>query len=413
MKTLLKNLGPGLLFASMAIGTSHLVLSTKAGAQYGWLMVIPIVLANVLKYPFFEFGVRYTSVTNKSLIEGYLNRGKGYLWFYALITLLTTFTILAALYTVTAGLFMNLFKVTDVSIGLVALGLFGFISALLIIGKYTFLEMSLKFVVSILFVALIVTTVLVVLQGQVAPVPNFEPTPLFNEVGILFLIGLMGWMPTTVEASSWVSLWSIEKWKTQEKPSLKESLQEFNTGYFLTAILAIFFMVVGWFTLYGTGTVLSDNAVSFADQVVQLFTTHIGSWAYIFIAVSAFATMFSTCMTAHDAVTRVGLDVIDLLMPQKSLANNKMYFALGVLLLALVNYLVIALFGAHMGNLVALATFVSFVVAPIIGYMNLKNVTSADMEGRYHPSAGLKMLTYLGILFLSLFSILYFWMVIA
>lgn len=413
MKTLLKNLGPGLLFASMAIGTSHLVLSTKAGAQYGWLMVIPIVLANVLKYPFFEFGVRYTSVTNKSLIEGYLNRGKGYLWFYALITLLTTFTILAALYTVTAGLFMNLFKVTNVSIGLVALGLFGFISALLIIGKYTFLEISLKFVVSILFVALIVTTVLVVLQGQVAPVPNFEPTPLFNEVGILFLIGLMGWMPTTVEASSWVSLWSIEKWKTQEKPSLKDSLQEFNTGYFLTAILAIFFMVIGWFTLYGTGTVLSDNAVNFADQVVQLFTTHIGSWAYIFIAVSAFATMFSTCMTAHDAVTRVGLDVIDLLMPQKSLANNKMYFALGVLLLALVNYLVIALFGAHMGNLVALATFVSFVVAPIIGYMNLKNVTSADMEGRYHPSAGLKMLTYLGILFLSLFSILYFWMVIA
>lgn len=413
MKTLLKNLGPGLLFASMAIGTSHLVLSTKAGAQYGWLMVIPIVLANVLKYPFFEFGVRYTSVTNKSLIEGYLNRGKGYLWFYALITLLTTFTILAALYTVTAGLFMNLFKVTDVSIGLVALGLFGFISALLIIGKYTFLEMSLKFVVSILFIALIITTILVVFQGQVMPVADFEPTPLFNEVGLLFLIGLMGWMPTTVEASSWVSLWSIEKWKTQEKPLLKDSLREFNTGYLITAVLAIFFMVIGWFTLYGTGTVLSDNAVSFADQVVQLFTTHIGSWAYIFIAVSAFATMFSTCMTAHDAVTRVGLDVIDLLMPQKSLANNKMYFALGVLLLALVNYLVIALFGAHMGNLVALATFVSFVVAPIIGYMNLKNVTSADMEGRYHPSAGLKMLTYLGILFLSLFSILYFWMVIA
>jgi Mn2+/Fe2+ NRAMP family transporter len=222
----------------------------------------------------------------------------------------------------------------------------------------------------------------------------------------------MGWMPTTVEASSWVSLWSIEKWKTQEKPSLEDSLKEFNIGYFLTAILAIFFMVIGWFTLYGTNTVLSDNAVSFADQVVQLFTTHIGSWAYIFIAVSAFATMFSTCMTAHDAVTRVSLDVMDLLIPKKSLSNNRIYFSLGVLILALVNYMVIALFGAHMGNLVALATFVSFVVAPIIGYMNLRNVTSADMESRHHPSKGLKILTYLGIIFLSLFSMLYFWMVI-
>ena len=135
-KTLLKNLGPGLLFASMAIGTSHLVLSTKAGAQYGWLMVIPIILANVFKYPFFEFGIRYTNITNKTLIEGYLNRGKGYLWFYAAITLVTTFTILAALYTVTAGLFINLFGISNVSISMVALGLFVFISSLLIIGKY-------------------------------------------------------------------------------------------------------------------------------------------------------------------------------------------------------------------------------------------------------------------------------------
>ena len=78
VKTLLKNLGPGLLFASMAIGTSHLVLSTKAGAQYGWIMIIPIVLAIVFKYPFFEFGIRYTNATGKSIIEGYRNRGKGY-----------------------------------------------------------------------------------------------------------------------------------------------------------------------------------------------------------------------------------------------------------------------------------------------------------------------------------------------
>ena len=60
MKALIKALGPGLLFASMAIGTSHLVLSTKAGAQYGWIMIVPTLLANLLKYPFFEFGVRYT-----------------------------------------------------------------------------------------------------------------------------------------------------------------------------------------------------------------------------------------------------------------------------------------------------------------------------------------------------------------
>ncbi|WP_461444936.1 NRAMP family divalent metal transporter [Maribacter sp.] len=410
-KTLLKNLGPGLLFASMAIGTSHLVLSTKAGAQYGWIMAVPIILANIFKYPFFEFGVRYTNVTDKTLIEGYRNRGKGYLWFYAFITLFTTFTILAALYTVTAGLFINLFKVQGIELSYIALALFVLISVLLIVGRYRFLEVSLKFVVTILFAALIITTVLVVYKGQVSAVSDFTPTPIFENASILFLISLMGWMPTTVEASSWVSLWSIEKWKTQQqKPSLKESLHEFNVGYFITAILALFFLTIGWFTLYGTNTELSGNSVIFADQVVQLFTTHIGSWAYLFIAISAFATMFSTCMTAHDAVSRVSLDIIDLLSPKIQLSGKKTFFALAVLILAAINYVVIAAFSANMGKLVALATFVSFVVAPIIGYMNLKNVMSEDVPPNDRPKPWLRILTYMGIVFLSFFSLYYLYL---
>jgi len=158
IRNLIQNLGPGLLFASTAIGTSHLVLSTKAGAQYGWIMVIPIILANILKYPFFEFGIRYTNITDKTLIEGYLNRGKGYLTFYAIITLFSTFTILAALYVVTSGLLINLFQLTSTPVNVVAGGLFILICALLIVGRYKFLEISLKYVVSILFIALFVRT---------------------------------------------------------------------------------------------------------------------------------------------------------------------------------------------------------------------------------------------------------------
>lgn len=412
LKTLLKNLGPGLLFASMAIGTSHLVLSTKAGAQYGWIMVIPIVLANILKYPFFEFGIRYTNITQRSLIEGYKFRGKAYLWIYTGITLITTFTILAALYVVTAGLFINLFDITNLSISYTALGLFVFISAILIIGRYKFLETSLKFVITILFVALLVTTALVIFKGPVDTLPQFEAPPIFDEVGILFLISLIGWMPTAVEASSWVSLWSLEKYKlSKAKPNLKEALHEFNTGYVLTALLALFFLVIGWFTLYGTGTELSSNSVIFADQVVQLFTTHIGNWAYIFIAVSAFATMFSTCMTAHDAIARVSLDILKHLTPEEQDYSGKKFYALGVVFLALVNYIVVTVFGANMGVLVALATFVSFVLAPVVGYMNLKNVMSHDLPSQFRPGKGLQLLTYAGMIFLLIFAIYYCWLV--
>ena len=412
LKNIWRSLGPGLLFASMAIGTSHLVLSTKAGAQYGWIMLVPIILANVLKYPFFEFGVRYTNVTKKSLIEGYLQLGKGYLWIYAVVTLISVFTILAALYIVTAGLFVNLLKIQELPLSTVAALLFVFISALLIIGKYRFLENSLKLVISLLFVALIVTTIVVVFKGQVAPIANFEPSPIFDEVGILFLIGLMGWMPTAVEASGWVSLWSIEKQKAQTGTSIKEAMAEFNLGYVLTGILAVFFLIIGCMTLYGTNTQLSGNAAIFADQVVTLFTAHIGDWSYLFIAVAAFATMFSTCITAHDAVSRVSLDVLQKLYPANPTLRKPNVFAFAVLFLALVNWIVIHAFGANMANLVALATFVSFVMAPLIGWMNLKVVMGKDVEKNYRPGPSMRFLTYFGMVFLAVFSIYYCWKVL-
>ena len=65
-----------------------------------------------------------------------------------------------------------------------------------------------------------------------------------------------------------------------------------------------------------------------------------------------------------------------------------------------------------MGVLLATATAVSFVLAPIVGYMNLKNVTSSDMASEYHPSTGLRILTYTGVLVLSLLALYYGWLII-
>jgi len=152
IKRFFNRLGPGLLFASMAIGTSHLVLSTKAGAVYGMLMVVPILLANLLKYPFFEFGVRYTRVKEHSLTEGYAKISKFYLWIYAGVNLVSAFTILAALYSVTAGMTLNIIgQGSGLSMQSMSVILFLLISLLIIIGKYAYLEKSLKYLVIILF----------------------------------------------------------------------------------------------------------------------------------------------------------------------------------------------------------------------------------------------------------------------
>ena len=42
-KSRFRALGPGLLMASAAVGGSHLVASTQAGALYGWQLALIIV----------------------------------------------------------------------------------------------------------------------------------------------------------------------------------------------------------------------------------------------------------------------------------------------------------------------------------------------------------------------------------
>ena len=93
MTKFLQNLGPGLLFAGAAIGVSHLVQSTKAGANFGFGLLWALLLINLIKYPFFQFGPRYAAATGESLLEGYNKLGKGVLKVYALLTIATMFTI--------------------------------------------------------------------------------------------------------------------------------------------------------------------------------------------------------------------------------------------------------------------------------------------------------------------------------
>jgi len=74
-----QSLGPGILLAGAAIGGSHLVASTQAGARYGLGLLALVLLINLIKYPFLLVGTRFTAATGLSLLEGYQRQGRWYL----------------------------------------------------------------------------------------------------------------------------------------------------------------------------------------------------------------------------------------------------------------------------------------------------------------------------------------------
>ena len=99
-----KTIGPGILYAGAAIGASHLVQSTRAGANFGFGIIWAVILINIFKYPFFEYAYRYTAATGKSMLEGYRNLGKWAITIYFILSLCTAIVNFAAIVIVCSGL---------------------------------------------------------------------------------------------------------------------------------------------------------------------------------------------------------------------------------------------------------------------------------------------------------------------
>jgi len=203
-----KKLGPGVLFAGAAIGVSHLVQSTKAGADFGVGLIWALLLVNLFKFPFFQYGPKYASATGESLLEGYKKLGTSILHFYLLISLTTMFTIQTAVTIVTAGIASSLTN-NIISVELWTIIILIVCSVLLYFGKYKMLDKMIKIIIFILALSTFLATFLAF--NNFSQGFNLSQVLPKNNIEIAFLIAFMGWMPAPLDISVWHSIWTIEK----------------------------------------------------------------------------------------------------------------------------------------------------------------------------------------------------------
>ena len=399
MIKIIKKLGPGLLFAGAAIGVSHLVQSTRAGADFGFGLLWALLLSNLFKYPFFLFGPKYSIATGESLLDGYYKLGKYVLLTYLILSLITMFTIQTAVTIVTAGLAIELFGITS-NITIWACIIITICLLVLLIGKYKLLDNLMKFVI----ILLTISTLLAVLFAGFNTTHSFELTQVFPKeaVEIAFLVAFMGWMPAPLDISIWQSIWTLEKKKKEKIISEKEIIFDFNIGYVTTVILGICFIALGTFVMYDTGENFSNQGGVFAKQLINLYTISIGDQAFLVIAIAAFNTMFSTTITCLDASPRTMEKTFELL-GQNKLANYNLW----IIILASGTLFIFVFFMSEMGLLVKIATILSFITAPFYAIVNFKLINSKHTPKEFRPSKFINILSVLGIIFLSCFTIWY------
>nr|WP_046758813.1 Nramp family divalent metal transporter [Kordia jejudonensis] len=403
MTSFLKKLGPGLLFAGAAIGVSHLVNSTKVGAEFGFGLLWALLLVNLFKYPFFQFGPRYAAATGESLLDGYKKLGKGLLVVYFILTFATMFTIQTAVTIVTAGLASQLFGITadleiwSTIITLICLGI-------LTMGRYSFLDKLMKVIIITLTISTVIAVTMAVFRGNEAlNAEQVFPTG----AGLTLLIIFMGWMPAPLDVSIFHSLWTIEKRQETENFTPKSALFDFNFGYIITIVLGICFMALGALIMFKSGVQFSSKGGEFASQLINLYTESLSSEVYIIIAIAAFTTMFSTTLTTLDASPRAMAKTSQLLFG-KYIKHSYIFW---MLILVIGTIVIMTQFLAEMGSLIYIATVLSFITAPFYAISNYILITSKHTPKEWQPKTGLRILSWLGMLFLTGFSIWYLTMI--
>lgn len=400
MTKFLQKLGPGLLFAGAAIGVSHLVQSTKAGANFGFGLLWALLLINLIKYPFFQFGPRYAAATGESLLEGYNKLGKGVLKAYALLTIATMFTIQTAVTIVTAGIASTLFG-SEVSMEIWSVIILSICFLLLLVGKYSLLDKMMK----VIIIVLSLSTLFAVAAAFINSTNEPEWTQIVpsTDVELIFLIAFMGWMPAPLDVSIWHSLWAIQKKKQEQNFNSKTAALDFNIGYLGTIVLGIGFLMLGGLVMHGSGKSFSANGGEFSLQLIEMYTQNLGEWSYIIIGVAALTTMFSTTLTTLDASPRAMNKTLELILDKP--LNNGYKVWLIVLIIGTIS--IFFFFLSEMGSLIKIATILSFLTAPFYALMNYILICSKHTPQSFRPSKMMRFLSISGILFLIGFNIWY------
>jgi len=409
--TLRNAIGPGLLMAGAAVGVSHLVQSTRAGAEYGLALLGLLLLGCALKYPFLEFGPRYAAATGEHMIQGYRRLGRWPLGLFAFLTLATMFIVLASVTLVTAGLAGALFGL-ELPVSLLALMILLTCALILTIGNYRGLDYVMKIIMVVLSVATLVAVGLA--AGQRPDWSGLWPTlsesQLLSGAGLAFALALLGWMPIPLDAAAWHSLWTLERAReTGSRPSVAHASADFRIGYIGAVVLAVAFMLLGALIMHGSNEAPAGSAVGFSTQLIAMYTGALGAWARPLIAFAALAAMLSTTLAVADAYPRALRALLELGDPNPE-AHRRMHrarYLYGMLLSMLGAWLIIALVGRHFTLLIDFTTTIAFLTAPIIAWLNLKLLTGPHTPPEARPGPVLRLTAWAGLAFLVLFSLVW------
>jgi len=284
----------------------------------------------------------------------------------------------------------------------------------LLTGGYRGLDRIIKIISVTLLVTAVVAFFAVLGKGPQVPSVNFVAPPLLEGAGLTLFIGLIGWMPTGIEASVMNSIWILKNNETADiKPTKRQVLFDFNLGYWFTVVTAIIFLIIGAYTIYGTGEQLGGGTTEFSKNLLHTISDNLGSWAFPIIAVAAFGTIYGTLITVLDAFSRCVTQGLRALMfdvitdDAEQSSFTKKIFPIVLIIQSIGGFALFYFSTPSMITMLEWATIISFLIAPILGILNLRVILKLQKETDHQVPKYLLYLAYIGLVAMVGFTIYY------
>ena len=232
-----KRIGVSVLFSGAAVGVSHVVQATRAGAEFSLALIPIILLCLLLKYPAFLFGPLYTKQTGESVVSGYARIGKWTLPLVGISFACVMFTVVAAVSMLAAGI---LIQVTGVSINptVVAITLAAACTVTTIYSSFKRFQESMKWVF-LLLVLMSVAALIAAFSSIESSMFRFKLSlSAITNAQIFFIAALIGWMPAGLDLPMMHSQWILAKGKVEGTED--NTIEDFNFELFINGISSYF-----------------------------------------------------------------------------------------------------------------------------------------------------------------------------
>jgi len=325
---LLRNIGPGVVVSGSVVGSGELLVTTRMGAEVGFVFLWGVIVASVVKFFIqMELGrqcILHNTTTIQILdrVGGLRLRNTSWAAWLCSIGYFAVMPALIGILGAVAGLMITIFPAVSYEVWAVVA--FVVLSLLLYRGLYQDLEKMVTGLVATF--SLIVIGSVLVLQGTDYSISGSELASGFGfempAGGAFVALAVMGSVGATAVELFMYPYWVREKGypdfvgpqqdTAEWQRRYRGWMRVLTTDALVCTGIAV--VITAAYYLLGASILKELNVLPQGMKVVEdvslIFTESIGGWAYFLFMFGGFCTLFSTLLVFTASSGRIGVDFL-------------------------------------------------------------------------------------------------------